>query len=152
MLRILLVLLGLTPILASTQPLRFELQFEQPRYQAGKSVWARFLLRNLSDQPVAVNRRFLVNGPAPLDHDVVLEVTGPGGWIPMGLLVHAAPLMQRDFQVVPPHHACLESYDVAYAFGLRQAGLYQIQAVYENADPRGWVGKLLSGRVEVRLD
>ena len=55
--------------------------FDKNEYQAGEPIYINFKIKNKSDQPIYINKRFYINSAnaSPEDKEVFLRVTDPSG-------------------------------------------------------------------------
>lgn len=132
---------------------RFHVELEKPVTRVGEPIMVRLVLTNPTGQPLRVNRRMLVHRPAPLEHEVIINVSGPEGEVPFRLRMRVgAADPDLHFVTLQPGRSSVVDYDLGYAYGIRTPGTYRAEARYENFDERGWVGKLLAPSLEFRVE
>lgn len=131
----------------------FQIKAQRPRYRLGEPVDLSFSLTNRGNSNIRINRRFLVFRPAPHEHDIVVTVQGPQGYVPFASQIHTSGLRDRHFVDLAPGQSWEEVYPLSTDFDLTTGGTYRIRALYSSSDPRAWTGTILSeSEVEVTID
>ena len=127
-----------------------------------QQIVIRLILKNVSNQEVTVNRRFLVNSPAvgPTQREVTILLVGPdGSEFPFLSLVNSGALQKSDFLTLRPGHEVSRDYNLADDFSSwdMQAGTYRVQATYENRNDgaafglTAWTDVLQSSEIKIEI-
>lgn len=133
-------------------PLSFEIELAAKEFAVGVPVPLTVRLTNVSDTPVTVNARFLVNYHIFSEHEVVIHLTGPGKetlyYVPQ---VFAGEPSEEHFTVLAPGQSVDREIDLNADFDLPGKGKYRVFATYYNPYAPGWEGQLISSRKTFRL-
>lgn len=151
-----IVLLASGQLAAQPASPTFGLSFAASSFSKGQPVVARLSLTNPGPQSLLVNGRLLVNHPAPSPNEVTLRILNPAGHrLPFLWKVRAGEPLPRHFVELPAGQSLDRQIDLSECYGIREPGIYRIQAVYTNrTSPSGqkaWTGQLLSPLAEVTI-
>jgi hypothetical protein len=111
-------------------------------------------LKNTGTRDLVVNNRFLVNRPSG-PHEVSFQVTDQNmNMIPFAAKVNASR-ESNEFIVLHPGQTDSATYILSKRFNMTEAGVYYVEAYYENSfDPPGplkmpsaWKGNLKSNKI-----
>lgn len=125
-------------------------------YHVGEPVSYMLLLRNVSDNPIVVNTRLLLNYDETFPHEILLNVIGPdGGEKELIPIIRATDPVDTDFGELEAGSFFMKELYLNELFDLTTPGTYSIEAVYENYTvPRGldpWTGTLHSNPVTITI-
>lgn len=146
--------------------LKFDIEFEKTVFKEGQPVKCIMVLANTGKSPLIVNKRFLVNRPFPMPHEVYFVIKDEkGNELFFQLMIRAGEPKSGDFVELPGGRniknsdifGIIESkgYDLTKAYDLKKPGVYTVSAVYENrTEPEGmkvWTGRLISNTVKITI-
>jgi len=136
--------------------LKVELQMENEA-QAGSSLDAKVVLRNVSAAPVLVNGRLLVNSqlfPGELFFAIESE---NGRKFDLQVLLRTRPLTQQDFVVLDAGRSIEKTVSLKNDYGVDEPGIYTLSVTYRNEQEwsrdgqSAWVGEVSSEPVHLQL-
>lgn len=146
--------------------LKFDIKFEKTVFKEGQPVRCTMVLANTGKSPLIVNKRFLVNRPFPMPHEVYFVIKDEkGNELPFQLMIRAGEPKAGDFVELSVGKnikssdvfgiIASEGYDLTEAYDLKKPGVYAVSAVYENRnEPEGmkvWTGRLISNTVKITI-
>lgn len=138
--------------MAQVSSVGFGVEIDKVSFKVGEPIMLRLVLANQTQQAVTVNRRLLVYRPAPLEHEVVINLMGPQGEQPFAWQIRAGPPVASDFVTLQPGQRIWREFDLADGYAIQLKGHYSVYARYENLNPPGWVGKVNALPVEFTVD
>lgn len=147
--------------------LKFSIEFEKTVFKEGEPVNCTMVLTNTGKTALIVNKRFLVNFPAPMPHEVFFVIKNEkGDELPFQLRIKAGDPKAKDFAELLPGKSIKSSdifgivqskgYNLTEAYDLKIPGVYTVYAVYENkTKPEGmnnvWTGKIVSNNIKITI-
>lgn len=101
-------------------------------YTIGEPMMVSVIVTNLFDQPLAMNRRMLVNHPA-LEGELYFWIVGPNKKLwQIQRRVTPLPIRAEDFSVLKRGMSMERTIDLADFYGLTEPGNYKIYVAYRN--------------------
>ena len=116
--------------------LSFEISLPKTQFAVGEPIPLTMVLRNVSSEPLTVNKRLLVNDASARSafRDVTLHIRTPSGdEAAFGFLINVGFPRPEDFTKLAPGEAFEKSLDISRWYRLDAAGEYDLKAVYQNA-------------------
>ncbi|MFH0839265.1 MAG: hypothetical protein V1893_03675 [Candidatus Omnitrophota bacterium] len=109
---------------------------DKTEYKSSEPIYITFSLKNNTDKPIYVNKRFYLSSETvpPDDREIYLEVTGPSGEKLPCTYSYPTGFPKCDYfeLLEPAKEVVSEKRNLAYYFDFKQPGSYTIVAVYQN--------------------
>ena len=115
--------------------LEFLISLPKMKFGKGQPVSLKMTLRNMGNQEVTVNKRFLVNDKAapPEFREVTLAITMPDGKkAEFAWDLRVGFPEPKDFRKLKPGGQVSGKADIADLFSLTKKGTYSVKATYKN--------------------
>ena len=111
--------------------------FDKNEYKPGEAIYINFKLKNTSNKPIYVNKRFFVNSESsePEDKEVFLQITGPSGEKLPCKASYDTGFPKTDYFVLlePKEEVTSErKKNLKAYFDLKAPGEYSVIAIYQN--------------------
>ena len=136
------------------QDLSFTIKLNKTEYNKGEPINCTMTLKNTGKKDLVVNNRFLVNVPSG-PHEISFLVLDSGlNRIPFSAKVNASR-ESNEYIVLHPGQTEEATYLLSKRFDMAEAGVYNIEAYYENRFDApaslnmasSWKGSLKSNKV-----
>lgn len=123
----------------------------------GETIEANITLKNISDSPLVVNKRLLLNLPVGEMSEMWFEIqNNEGKSLPLGVLIRVRLPIPSDFIVLQPDQSISDTYDLNYWYLIKEPGVYTVKAIYRNTTiPQGytnvWTGEISSEVIQIEI-
>jgi hypothetical protein len=142
--------------------LELSLSLEKERLHVKALAIVKVVLHNVSDQPLTVNGRMLLNhssAPEPM-RDISFDIVGPPGYFSLTVFhINAGRPGPEHFVELKPGESLERTYKLTKYYSLHSPGKYSVQVTYLNVTPhyafgrRAWTGSVSSDWVTLeRID
>jgi len=141
------------------QDLSFTIQLDKTSYNKGDTVKCKMTLKNISNNNLVVNNRFLVNYPGG-PHEISFLIIDPGlKSVQFSSMINASSKSEH-FMVLPAGKTETKTYILSEDFELTEKGNYSITGYYDNHFDApvslkmrsAWKGILISNKVNFTIN
>ena len=118
--------------------LKFSISLAKKSFAPGDPIPLRMRLRNVGENAVKVNKRFLVNDRAvpPEQREVFLNIRMPSGaTAEFAWDIRVGDPDKKDFRRLKPGKAASGRADINDLYFLTEEGTYKVKATYKNSHP-----------------
>ncbi|HET6370646.1 MAG TPA: hypothetical protein VFG95_05580 [Nitrospiria bacterium] len=131
----------------------FWIRTNKPVYEQGEAIYITMTLKNGTDDPLSVNRRWRML--QEIDFELFKD---PGGFQPFRPSDDKSPFKKEDFILVRPGGEVRKTVDINKLLVTPlTSGIYGIRGSYKNEETgkalgiEGWLGDIVSNRVNFQI-